>query len=315
MKGWTCLTHLIFFGLTVSPDGKCELLGKTDVWLPLLDQLRAQNQYLKVLVTFPQHISKQLSREWDSNDFWETLCARASRFDGCVLSIEGARQLPASFCDKCRFVNRLSTIWVTISNIAGAYPDSFVTELDAVCDYVMMNSYGYVRKSFAREVQDISPFMESAMADFTEAIGHYTVNKRKIVMGIDTCGVRFSPTTDTQRVHLEMVPLGEIDRLKAVGMKIGERNYRFHENYDQSKQGCLLKLANGRAVISFDNYRVRRMKIALATKMAGVCVGELVYDMHPMHPRSLLNMAYSRCASGVRGLNDDRNFSLLKSSQ
>lgn len=55
-------------------------------------------------------------------------------------------------------------------------------------------------------------------------------------------------------------------------------------------------MSGDREIISFDNYRVRKSKIALAIKMGGVCVGELGADLHPLHPRSLLQMAYERLA-------------------
>jgi hypothetical protein len=309
--GWQYLTHVLFMGLTCDDQGNVKYVGEPNIWAPLLNSVRRKYPYIKVFLGFPPLFNSKLVKYYEQDKFWDSLltCIMGKnhvRYDGFLMNIEANRVLPDSFCASLFHLKTYFPVWAVINNKRDAYPLSFIESLCRATDRIIMNSYGYVKYRYddndeAREqVGNVLPLPESALVDFNATFASYpSIPNRSIVMGVDTCGIRFQLNENGYAQNLWMVPLHEIERLKITGTKVGNRTYKFREIYDKDTISSLLKLAGDREIISFDNYRVRKSKLALACKLGGVCIGELVYDMNPLHPRGLLQLSYIKMAGNL----------------
>lgn len=305
--GWKYVTHIIFSGLCIDALGQVVPLPYPEVWSKLLAGVR-QKYKVAILLTLTSH-PQAYTPEFMTSLFSQTM------FDGLLVSFVAVpKPHVEEACDSLRkfyVVHKDSTqIWLAISNVPGFYSAVDISDMYMLCDQLVVDSFGYsktikqtvdVRDRPALTLNDSQhdeSYMESALADWTMTVAKLDDHTWRfkelcgqLLMGIDTCGVKY---LDGQRTTMAAVPLHEIKRLLAVGEKIGDRTYRYKSLYSCFDKGSLLKLPGDRQIISYDNHRVRVQKILEARKCAGVVLGDLVHDIHPLHPDSLLKMSYDR---------------------
>lgn len=299
--GWQYLTHLIFFGLQIN-DGIAELDDNVSTWRPVLNALRLKFPYLKVLLTFKQKTKLDFNTK-----FWETLMLQLYGFDGVFINISNSKYLSPAFTSQLGQLSCSKFVWLGISNDMEKYSPELLQDFIDCTDFVVMDTYGHLQYDSEGDLtRNLLPQSESALKHFRQ---NFSLLGRRckpdIVVGIDTCGIRYQLDQDRKVQRMMIMPLHEIERIKTTGVKVGNRTYKFREEYNAEDVSSLLRLSGNREIISYDSYRVRAAKLNEAKSYGGVLIGELIHDLHPLHPRSLLKCAYERMT--IKGLDDEKN--------
>lgn len=300
--GWALMTHLLFYGLVMDQSFTVSYAQRAEIWLPLLDLIRTRFKFLKVCFTLsPLFMYGGLSNALVSDTFWTSLAKtlKELRADGVLLNIESNTTLPPDFMQRLCKLRESVSVWVVISNRSNVYNESFFINLEASVDVVIVNSFGFMQTFQTDGEKVLLGTCESAIADFEDiAPKDLELLRPKLCMGIDTCGIRFTLDSTDCVTNVSILSLNEIERLKVVGVKIENKVYKFKEKFDDVRKGSLLHLGTNQR-ISYDSYRVRNLKMnkVVKEKFRGVVLGDIVYDMHALHPRSLLQVAFRKLAT------------------
>lgn len=308
---WQSLTHVCFVGWfrivkSSPPRLEWSMCDFKEVYLPVLRRLFMNQPHLKGIWEMPSDLIGYTAQGTEalasSLNSMKHLCVECSidfwhyiELDFRMLEV---RDLDADFEEV--YKELFVPVWLTVGGVKYQYlMERFIETIRPKIDKIILKTYGYLKDNCYNHTEysswrTITPGPESSYNEANSLLTYVTkildFKPNQIVIGMSTSGVRFWPCMNT--TDFDFITLKEIKQLTSL---IPRSEMKREHN---AAAGYSLLRTNDN-LISYDNNKVRKMKLAMAKRNAGVIIGPLHNDEQPNSKTSLLHCAIDTLISKV----------------
>lgn len=312
---WRKVNRIIFQAASICEDGELDLYPKSSsnvlnsptTYLAILNKLRERfgiQIYVGMPLVYASDIDHSVHRQIQEHPetFWKRLASLIHKygFDGAELNLEGIEYLQSTFANDLQKFQYRHKLMLIFKNNVG-FIDHHGRLMKAISEQVeclVINAYGYFKfHHISNTVSKMLPKCECNVEDWLTsyiAYSDYDISARKLMMAIDTSAVLyFLNANDFSEVDcISFTPSRVVEQLKVNGEQVGEESFGYTEYLDREKHGCVLECRQRGVVISYDNLRMKTMKLKLCRdKMLKGCVlGNLIDDVEHFHENNTINL-------------------------
>ena len=311
---WSKINRIIFQcigvsekgNVSMSPSGSVTILQSPQTYLPILRELK-QRYGIQLYAGIPVIYSsitfhsghRQSLHELLVSDrfkFWQELTQLLYQhgFDGVELNFEGFEYVsPLILENLSDFMYRGSTM-ISFKNkpVFIHHHHELLRDISELIEAIIINAYGYFK--FIPNSDTMLPKSESSVEDWMDSYEAYReagVSASRLMMSIETSAIVYYLNADNfgQVDCMSFIPLRVVDNLSS---DPETANDNYVEYLDRSKQGCVLECRERGVVISYDNLRLKILKLQICRnkQLRGCILGNPANDLPIAHEENLINL-------------------------
>lgn len=317
---WTKINRIIFQVMGIANDGHLDLYPKVSksvlqspvTYIEILRQIRARFG-IQIYVGMPlvyasenlinsQHRTIHDLLQDNSQEFWQSLSVLVQRyqFDGIELNFEGFEYLSERLCEDLLQFHYRSKLMLSFKNNYGFvhHHGKLLKRISELVETLIINAYGYFKYiPLNNNLSKMLPKCECSVEDWLDtyfAYREYGIPSSKLMMAMETSSVMyFLDASNFNEVDcISFTPVKIVEQLRQDGESVGELKFDYKEFLDREKNGCILECRARGVVISYDNLRMKTLKLQICRNkmLRGCIVGNPREDVSIYEDHNLINL-------------------------